>query len=74
MADDQTSGYSSTVTPIEIPRQVSNELQQPTASSPDWYVTMNHTPHMNIFPLGCSDAAAFHFVFLANLVLLTVIS
>jgi len=35
MADEQNSGYSSTVTPIEIPRQVSNELQQPTASSPD---------------------------------------
>jgi hypothetical protein len=36
MADEQNSGYSSTVTPIEIPRILSNELQQPTASSPDW--------------------------------------
>jgi hypothetical protein len=63
MADEQNSGYSSTGTPIEIPRQVSNELQQPTASSPDCYVTMNHTAHRKIFPIGCSDAAAFYFFF-----------
>jgi hypothetical protein len=37
----QSGGGSSlsVALPIEVPKQALEEVQQPTASSPDWYVT-----------------------------------